>query len=99
MSTHLMNTNMSKLNLASNKPYQPISCIFYDYLEEAATLGQAADISYVDLDGSVISIAGKIKDLQTKNSEEFLVLENGKSIRLDSISEFNGKTPGDVCKI
>ena len=77
--------------------YQPISCIFYDYLEADATLGKVSTIKYVDHNGVVETIMGIIKDLHAKHGEEFLQLDDGQVIRLDAISEFNGMTASQVC--
>ena len=77
--------------------YQPVSCLFYDYLEADATLGKVSKIKYVDHNGVVETISGIIKDLHTKIGEEFLQLDDGQVLPLDSILEFNGITQQQIC--
>jgi transcriptional antiterminator Rof (Rho-off) len=43
----------------SNSSYVPISCSFYDYLEEAATLGSLSTIEYLD-NTIVLQVESKI---------------------------------------
>ena len=77
--------------MSNRQPYIPINCSFYDYLEEAATLQKMALIEYIN-QGIVVSIEAKIHTLLVKNKVEFMELENGQSIRLDSLISFDGKT-------
>lgn len=70
--------------------YIPINCSFYDYLEEAATLKQVAVINYFK-NGLSARIESRIKTLFIKDKVEFMELENGQSIRLDNLINFNGK--------
>ncbi len=70
--------------------YVPISCSFYDYLEEAATLQKVSKIEFEKEDKTVI-IESIIKTLFIKNKVEYMLLENEESIRLDSMISFNGK--------
>jgi Rho-binding antiterminator len=77
--------------------YQPVNCLFYDYLEADATLGKVSTIKYVDHNGVVETISGIIKDLHTQKGEEFLQLDDGQVMRLDSILEFNGITQQECC--
>ncbi len=80
----------------SNPPYTPISCSFYDYLEEAATLGRSSAIQYLE-DNRLEKIESRIQTLVTKNKIEYLVLENGQSIRLDYLLSINGKSLPKSC--
>ena len=73
----------------SNPPYTPISCSFYDYLEEAATLGRLSAFEYME-DNRLKKIESKIQALVIKDKIEYLVLENGQSIRLDYLLSING---------
>ena len=72
-----------------NPPYTPISCSFYDYLEEAATLGRLSAIEYME-DNQVEKVESKILTLVIKDKIEYMVLENGQSIRLDYLLSING---------
>ena len=77
--------------MSNRQPYIPINCSFYDYLEEAATLGKKAIIKHINK-GIIISIEAKIHTLFLKDKVEFMELENGQSIRLDNLISFDGKT-------
>lgn len=74
----------------NRESYVPISCIFYDYLEEAATLGKVSTIVY-EHNGSAKTMDAKIKTLLIKDKVEYMVLDNSTSIRLDSLISFNGR--------
>lgn len=78
------------------QPYIPISCSFYDYLEEAATLKKVAIIDYFE-NGIPTKIESWIKTLFIKDKIEFMMLENGQSIRLDHLIRFNGKALPKSC--
>jgi len=75
----------------SNLPYVPISCSFYDFLEKAATLGRLSTIEYLNED-RVVQVESKIQTLVIKDKVEYMVLENGQSIRLDYLISFDGKS-------
>ena len=70
--------------------YVPISCSFYDYLEEATTLGRLSIIEYMK-DNCLVKIESAIQTLIIKNKVEYMVLDNGQSIRLDYLISFNGR--------
>lgn len=76
--------------------YKPISCSFYDYLEEAATLGTVSTIEYLDKN-LVVEVQSKIKTLLLKDKVEYMVLENNQIIRLDNLLSFNGKLLANSC--
>jgi len=73
----------------SHSSYIPINCSFYDYLEEAATLGSLSTIEYLDNTG-VVQVESKIQTMVIRDKIEYMVLENRRSIRLDHIISFNG---------
>ena len=80
----------------NKQTYKPISCIFYDYLEEAATLNKVSNIEYLE-ENSIVQVESKIQTLEIKNKVEYMVLENGLSIRLDNLLSFNGKLLAKSC--
>jgi Rho-binding antiterminator len=80
----------------NNQTYIPINCSFYDYLEEAATLGNVAVIEYMK-EGSVESVEDKIQTLFIENKVEYMMLEKGQTIRLDNLISFNGKLLANSC--
>ena len=77
--------------------YQPISCDYYDELEIVAMRQSIATIIFRNDEGVELSISKKIKTLETRNSEEFLILENGEEIRLDKLISMNGKIVKNYC--
>ncbi len=93
-----------------NQKYIPIDCSFYDNLEAFATTQKTVEINYLDTDyEKTINQKIKVKDLETKNGEEFMsceVLENLElnrqkiKIRLDRLIDIDGiKVPknGESC--
>ena len=77
--------------------YIPINCSYYDELEAAATRQREVVIAYRNEEGEVQEVTTRIKDLYARNKEEFMVLENGLSFRLDRLVSIDGKVPPAVC--
>ncbi|NMM50187.1 hypothetical protein [Marinigracilibium pacificum] len=67
------------------KPYKPISCSFYDYLEAYIIKGKPVDLKFYEDNGALTDINVKLKNLKTVSGEEFLIFEGGKEIRLDQL--------------
>lgn len=65
--------------------YKRIACSYYDVFESYATQKTLLKITYSDKQGLRQELISKIKTLETKNSEEFLITEEGLKIRLDKI--------------
>jgi Rho-binding antiterminator len=78
--------------------YQPIDCNFYDILEATAVKKAVAEIEFSTEVGNQI-IQSRILNLFTKNKEEFMVLENDLTIRLDQIVSVNGEELKGFCGI
>ncbi len=70
--------------------YIPISCSFYDYLEEAAIFRKSSIIEF-EKGGETVIIESIIKTLFIKDKVEYMLLENKQSIRLDNLISFNSK--------
>lgn len=77
--------------------YQPISCDFYDILEESATLKKRSIIHFYNTDWQEEQIVSRITNLFTKEKEEFVELENGEIIRLDHLISVDGKELTKAC--
>lgn len=77
--------------------YQPISCNFYDILEESATLRKRSIIHFYNTNWQEEQIVSRIINLFTKEKEEFMELENDKIIRLDHLISVDGKLLTKVC--
>lgn len=86
-----------------NQKYIPIDCNFYDNLEAFATTQKIVELNYLDENyDKIIHQKIKVKDLETKNKEEFMTfevveeLENREvnkqkiKIRLDRLLDING---------
>ncbi len=70
--------------------YTPISCSYYDHLEAIATTKKVCSIIYRVLEEDhTATYAGVIVDLYARNKEEFMVLDNGLTIRLDHLASMN----------
>lgn len=79
-----------------NKSYQPIACSIYDELELLAMRKKALTLTYTQ-EGKDINVKTVVIDLFTKEKEEFLVLENKQTIRLDHILLINSKPIAFKC--
>ncbi len=69
--------------------YIPISCHYHDELEALATHRKTVEIIFYDR-SSQKSVESRITDFITRAKEEFLVLENGRHIRLDHLISVDG---------
>lgn len=72
------------------KHYQPINCSLYDHLEAAITKNEMVELIISSKEGIEQKMHIRCKDLYAKNGEEFLVLENESTLRLDQILSLNG---------
>lgn len=84
------------------KPYQPIDCNFYDHLEAAAVKRTVNTI--VTLENSITqTYTARIVDFFIQKEEgykvEYMKLDNGLVIRLDTIVHVNGILLEGFCKI
>ena len=72
----------------SEKPaniYSPVDCDFTDELEYVAVKKISVTVKYWDKKDSKTESSGFIKDIETANQEEHLIMSNGDRIRLDYI--------------
>ena len=74
----------------SPAPYQPINCELHDVLEAAATLRKQVAIVSTSADGAETRREARISDIFGKDRIEYLLLDNGETIRLDDLSEVDG---------
>lgn len=85
------------------KSYQPIDCNFYDLLEAAAVQGKTVQLEYAASNSAEnienVEISTRIVDLYARNGEEFLVLENQQTIRLDQLLSMDGNKLKGFCAI
>lgn len=86
------------------KTYRPISCDFHSELELFALRQQPVEIvyrSHAEAPGLIsrdeMTICAAIKDLITRNGEEFLILPEGGEIRLDQLVSVGGKLLANYC--
>jgi Rho-binding antiterminator len=77
--------------------YIPVACSFYDQLEVLAMRRTPVEIEYVN-EGETREIKGKIVDVYCAvDRVEYLKVDHGLEIRLDTISKLNGETPPNYC--
>lgn len=72
-----------------NTPYQPIDCNYYDRLEAWATMGTGCLIIFLDETGRQQEISARIENLYTVDKVEYMQLDNGLVLRLDSLLSVN----------
>lgn len=82
---------MSASGGGAERPYAPIACGVHDELLALATLKRPCDLAYRDNAGAAVAVRGRITDVFSRGSEEFLTLEGGPTIRLDKILSIDGK--------
>ncbi len=93
-----------------NQKYIPVDCGFYDNLEAFATTRKTVAINYLDTEyKKTIQQNIKVRDLETKNGEEFMIFEvventeaKNVKIRLDRLIDIDGiEVPrdSDSCSI
>lgn len=70
--------------------YHPISCDFHDELQLITLRKMTVPIVYRESGGAEITINSSIKDLYTREKEEFLLLPSGEEIRLDRLVSVDG---------
>ena len=83
--------------MTNKQDYQPISCNFYDELTLLAMRKKTCEIVYRVNEQKVTTVTGVIRDIYTKEKEEFVVLESGLAIRLDQLISADGKILGNYC--
>ena len=79
-----------------SEDYIPISCSFYDRLEEAITVNKKVEFSYYSED-LLLASRTKLVDLVMRNKKEFVILEDGTEVRLDRIFSLDGIQLQDKC--
>lgn len=65
------------------KKYVPINCDFYDEIEIRAMRKSKCSVVYLSEKGETLTIEGVIKNVYSKNKEEFLEMKSGLIFRLD----------------
>ena len=71
-------------------PYQPISCDFHDLLEAAATRRSVVTLEIRDAADVVERVQVRISDIVTRADGEYVLLDDGRSVRLDRIVSIDG---------
>ncbi|WP_343691802.1 hypothetical protein [Chitinophaga sp.] len=72
-----------------NNTYQPINCDYYDRLEAWATMRTICLIRFRSEDGQTQEVSSRIADLFVLDKVEYMRLENGLVLRLDSLVDVN----------
>lgn len=75
--------------MATEKTYQPIACGIYDQLEDLATRKVFCRIHYKDDIHAYHRTTALIKDFETRNKEEYMLLSTGEEVRLDRLVKIN----------
>lgn len=65
--------------------YEPVDCDFTDELEYLSVKKIKVILIYRDQAFKLVELRGLVTDIYTSNKEEFIVVSNGDSIRLDRI--------------
>lgn len=70
--------------------YQPISCSFYNRLENLAALEKPVPLVYLSDQGTESFPAAIIEEMYMREKVEYLRLQGGLEIRLDRLLSVNG---------
>lgn len=79
--------------------YQPIDCNYYDELVLLAMRKKKIAIVYRISDSKITTIETVIRDIYTKEKEEFILTESGLPIRLDKLISVDGKPAKLSCEL
>lgn len=72
------------------KKYQPISCVYYDFIEHYAIRKEKVTIVWKDRDDREVQLNSRILDTKTEAKVEFMLLEATQEwIRMDRIISLN----------
>jgi Rho-binding antiterminator len=85
------------MTMYPKQPYQPISCTFHDILEALATEKKIVAVEFYVSNNACRCSEAVILDFETKDKEEFIILDNGARIRLDQLLSVDGKEVYDYC--
>ena len=77
--------------------YIPIDCNFYDRIEAAIVQRRIVRLEYRVASGQSVLAETMLKDTQTKEGEEFLLLPSGEQIRMDRIISLDGAPVPKSC--
>jgi len=83
--------------MSSKVAYQPVSCTFYDELILFIQQKTAVQLTYRTPDGCKVEASTILKDIYTRNKEEFVKTSKLGEIRLDCLLLINGKPAKDFC--
>lgn len=88
----------SASKMKKNVSYLPISCSYYDELEALATLRKKCLIVYKNEAGEQQETTAVIKDFYIQDKVEYMLLSDGRQVRLDHIIQVDGKPlPDSAC--
>jgi Rho-binding antiterminator len=79
------------------KPYVPIDCGFYDELELLAMRQTPCSLLVRLPNDEIVRWVGVIKTFETRQGAEYMILRDGRELRLDQLVEVNGKRPPGFC--
>ncbi|HEX7118031.1 MAG TPA: hypothetical protein VF212_04550 [Longimicrobiales bacterium] len=73
------------------EPYRPIACSLHDELEARATLRRECEIRFRVAGAPDEGVArGRVRDIFARDGAEYLVLDDGREVRLDHIVAVDG---------
>lgn len=76
-------------------PYHPIACDYHSELELWCLHKTRCTIVAHDEAGQTQTLQAVIRDIVTRDKQEFVLLDDGSAIRLDRLISVNGKHRAD----
>lgn len=93
----ILNVKLGSYTIAMQNKYFPIDCSFHDILLDRTTRNSVIALEYL-VDEVVQLKRTTLKDVYSKEGEEFLLLKDGEIVRLDSIKSVDGiPLPASKC--
>lgn len=90
---------LERLGETSRTNYRPIDCNFYDNFEAAIVQRRQVLLEYRGIeDDEIVLVTTRLNDLKTDRTEEYVLLESGKWLRLDRIVSVDGELAGASCR-
>jgi Rho-binding antiterminator len=89
----------SKITNNMKNNYKPIDCDLYDELVLLIMRKQRIQICIQNENGLEEEMDTVLKDIYSKEGEEFVLLENGNNLRLDKLVKIDGKDFEGYCGV
>lgn len=81
----------------TDRRYTPIACSLHDELQLLVLRGRQVPWSFLDEEGHPVTVEARATDVVTRDGAEWVVLDGGRSVRLDRLTEVDGRPFTAAC--